>query len=188
MTRLRGRAPRGERCHASAPCGHWTTSPRTKASRRSPSSPPSAQPSPKSPQRTHSAGLSLAATAVVETLLLLECTTLSPVGGGTAAGRGNRGWNRDGVARRMAARRADPPSPIGKTASAALPSPAPSAHSSSTAKTPSSPASKSAGSRAAPIRPANSPTRPTLKEQNGIASAIDRQSHRQFCRCACRQR
>ena len=25
MTRLRGRAPRGERCHASAPCGHWKT-------------------------------------------------------------------------------------------------------------------------------------------------------------------
>lgn len=23
MTRLRGRAPRGQRCHASAPCGHW---------------------------------------------------------------------------------------------------------------------------------------------------------------------
>ncbi len=23
MTRLRGRAPRGVRCHASAPCGHW---------------------------------------------------------------------------------------------------------------------------------------------------------------------
>ena len=25
MTRLRGRAPRGARCHASAPCGHWQT-------------------------------------------------------------------------------------------------------------------------------------------------------------------
>jgi transposase len=25
MTRMRGRAPRGERCHASAPCGHWKT-------------------------------------------------------------------------------------------------------------------------------------------------------------------
>jgi len=25
MTRLRGRAPRGTRCHASAPCGHWQT-------------------------------------------------------------------------------------------------------------------------------------------------------------------
>ena len=25
MTRLRGRAPRGARCHASAPCGHWKT-------------------------------------------------------------------------------------------------------------------------------------------------------------------
>ena len=25
MTRLRGRAPRGERCHANAPCGHWKT-------------------------------------------------------------------------------------------------------------------------------------------------------------------
>jgi transposase len=25
MTRLRGRAPRGERCHASAPAGHWRT-------------------------------------------------------------------------------------------------------------------------------------------------------------------
>jgi len=25
MTRLRGRAPRGERVHASAPCGHWHT-------------------------------------------------------------------------------------------------------------------------------------------------------------------
>jgi transposase len=25
MTRLRGRAPRGERCHASAPAGHWQT-------------------------------------------------------------------------------------------------------------------------------------------------------------------
>lgn len=25
MTRLRGRAPRGERCHASAPAGHWHT-------------------------------------------------------------------------------------------------------------------------------------------------------------------
>ena len=25
MTRLRGRAPRGERCHASVPCGHWKT-------------------------------------------------------------------------------------------------------------------------------------------------------------------
>ena len=25
MTRRRGRAPRGQRCHASAPCGHWQT-------------------------------------------------------------------------------------------------------------------------------------------------------------------
>jgi transposase len=25
MTRLRGRAPKGERAHASAPCGHWQT-------------------------------------------------------------------------------------------------------------------------------------------------------------------
>ena len=25
MTRLRGRAPRGERVHAAAPCGHWQT-------------------------------------------------------------------------------------------------------------------------------------------------------------------
>ncbi len=25
MTRLRGRAPRGKRCHASAPAGHWKT-------------------------------------------------------------------------------------------------------------------------------------------------------------------
>ena len=25
MTRLRGRAPRGERCHASTPAGHWRT-------------------------------------------------------------------------------------------------------------------------------------------------------------------
>ena len=25
MTRLRGRAPRGRRCHAQAPCGHWQT-------------------------------------------------------------------------------------------------------------------------------------------------------------------
>lgn len=25
MTRLRGRAPRGTRCHAAAPCGHWQT-------------------------------------------------------------------------------------------------------------------------------------------------------------------
>jgi transposase len=25
MTRLRGRAPRGQRVHASAPCGHWQT-------------------------------------------------------------------------------------------------------------------------------------------------------------------
>lgn len=25
MTRLRGRAPRGQRVHASAPCGHWKT-------------------------------------------------------------------------------------------------------------------------------------------------------------------
>ena len=25
MTRLRGRSPRGVRCHASAPCGHWQT-------------------------------------------------------------------------------------------------------------------------------------------------------------------
>lgn len=25
MTRLRGRAPKGERAHASAPCGHWHT-------------------------------------------------------------------------------------------------------------------------------------------------------------------
>lgn len=25
MTRLRGRAPRGTRCHAQAPCGHWQT-------------------------------------------------------------------------------------------------------------------------------------------------------------------
>ena len=28
MTRLRGRAPRGERVHAAAPCGHWQTTTR----------------------------------------------------------------------------------------------------------------------------------------------------------------